>query len=65
MTTSYRAEGFPYPEDAPTGPVSAYGRGKLIGEEGVRRELPERPYRRTLMDSADNADHRSELEEIK
>lgn len=34
----------PYPEDAPTGPVSAYGRGKLVGEEAVLRELPGRGY---------------------
>lgn len=34
----------PYPEDAPTGPVNAYGRGKLAGERAVRELLPERGY---------------------
>ncbi len=32
----------PYPEDAPTAPVSAYGRTKAAGEEAVRAELPDR-----------------------
>lgn len=32
----------PYPEDAPTGPVNAYGRGKLAGERAVLELLPER-----------------------
>ncbi|SEO06867.1 dTDP-4-dehydrorhamnose reductase [Actinacidiphila rubida] len=31
----------PYREDAPTGPVNAYGRGKLAGELAVRELLPD------------------------
>jgi dTDP-4-dehydrorhamnose reductase len=34
----------PYAEDAPTAPVNAYGRGKLIGEQAVLKTLPERGY---------------------
>jgi len=34
----------PYPEEAPTAPVNAYGRGKLIGEQAVLKTLPERGY---------------------
>ncbi|MER5714780.1 dTDP-4-dehydrorhamnose reductase [Streptomyces sp. NPDC002132] len=34
----------PYPHDAPTSPVNAYGRGKLVGEEAVTGLLPERGY---------------------
>ncbi|MCZ7374214.1 dTDP-4-dehydrorhamnose reductase [Micromonospora sp. WMMC250] len=34
----------PYPEDAPTAPVNAYGRGKLVGEEAVARLLPDTGY---------------------
>lgn len=34
----------PYSEDAPTGPVNAYGRGKLAGELAVRELLPERGF---------------------
>lgn len=34
----------PYAEDAPTGPVNAYGRGKLAGERAVLGLLPERGF---------------------
>lgn len=34
----------PYPESAPTGPVNAYGRGKLIGEQAVAELLPRDGY---------------------
>lgn len=34
----------PIPEDAPSGPVNAYGRGKLIGERAVLRTLPNTGY---------------------
>jgi dTDP-4-dehydrorhamnose reductase len=34
----------PYPEDAPTAPVNAYGRGKLAGEQAVLKTLPDRGY---------------------
>ncbi|MGC4750180.1 dTDP-4-dehydrorhamnose reductase [Micromonospora sp. DT201] len=34
----------PYPEDAPTAPVNAYGRGKLVGEQAVARLLPDNGY---------------------
>jgi dTDP-4-dehydrorhamnose reductase len=36
--------GHPYPEDAPTRPVNAYGRGKLRGERAVRDLLPDDGY---------------------
>ncbi|MFG1748640.1 dTDP-4-dehydrorhamnose reductase [Streptosporangium sandarakinum] len=34
----------PYPEDAPTGPVNAYGRTKLAGERAVLETLPGAGY---------------------
>lgn len=34
----------PIPESAPTGPVNAYGRGKLVGEQAVFETLPGAGY---------------------
>jgi dTDP-4-dehydrorhamnose reductase len=34
----------PYAEDSPTGPIGAYGRGKLAGELAVRELLPEHGF---------------------
>lgn len=47
LSTDYVLQGTartPYPEDAPTGPVNAYGRGKLVGERAVREILPRTGY---------------------
>ncbi|MFI9271275.1 dTDP-4-dehydrorhamnose reductase [Kitasatospora sp. NPDC052896] len=34
----------PYPESAPTSPINAYGRGKLVGERAVAELLPDTGY---------------------
>ncbi|MPZ26547.1 MAG: dTDP-4-dehydrorhamnose reductase [Micromonosporaceae bacterium] len=34
----------PYPETAPTNPINAYGRGKLVGEQAVAAILPRTGY---------------------
>ena len=47
LSTDYVLDGegsSPYPEDAPTDPLNAYGRGKLLGEQAVADLLPERGY---------------------
>lgn len=47
VSTDYVFDGqgtSPYPEDAPTDPLNAYGRSKLIGEQAVLEALPGHGY---------------------
>ena len=47
VSTDYVFDGngtSPYPEDAPTDPLNAYGRSKLVGEQAVLELLPARGY---------------------
>lgn len=47
ISTDYVFDGTasePYAENAPTGPINAYGRGKLVGERAVTELLPDTGY---------------------
>ncbi|MFA1549862.1 dTDP-4-dehydrorhamnose reductase [Actinomadura chokoriensis] len=47
VSTDYVFDGTatsPYPEAAPTGPINAYGRGKVAGERAVLESLPDTGY---------------------
>ena len=50
ISTDYVFDGaspIPYDENAATGPINAYGRSKLAGEEAVRRDAPDHLILRT------------------
>ncbi|MEV4513734.1 dTDP-4-dehydrorhamnose reductase [Dactylosporangium sp. NPDC049525] len=47
VSTDYVFDGAgtsPYPEDAPTAPLNAYGHSKLFGEQSLREVLPDSGY---------------------